>query len=75
MRDLRPRLNLAAALLSCVGGVAALLVAMLTREPRSAVSRATMVSSVLGLVASAAWAAAAYQDVAEQRRDAAAPAS
>jgi hypothetical protein len=69
VRDPRPNLNLAAALLSCVGGLAALVVAVLTRHPKDAVSRATMVSSVLGLVASAAWAAAAYQDVAEQRRD------
>ena len=59
----RNTLNFAAAVLCGVGSVASLLSAAFSR-PRD---RTALLSSLLGTIGSAAWAAAAYQDLIETR--------
>ena len=57
----RNRLNLAAAVLCGIGGLASLLGALTARDR----SWGAVLSSLLGTIGSAAWAAAAYQDMLE----------
>ena len=60
----RNRLNLAAAVLCGIGSLASLLGALTSRNR----DRGALLSSLLGAIGSAAWAAAAYQDVLEADR-------
>ncbi|MEM7092277.1 MAG: hypothetical protein AAF567_04680 [Actinomycetota bacterium] len=55
-------LNLAAAVLCTVGSAASVLASLWAGGPRDGTARAAMVSGLLGMVGSAAWALAAYQD-------------
>ena len=57
----RNRLNLAAAVLCGIGSLASLLGALASRSR----DRGAVLSSLLGTIGSAAWAAAAYQDMVE----------
>ncbi len=63
----RQTLNLAAAVLCGVGSFASVIAALLADGPKNATSRATMLSGLLGTIGSAAWAAAAYQDLLDER--------
>lgn len=63
----RQTLNLVAAVLCAVGGVATLLSAVLSDGPKK-VTRASVLSGLFGTIGSLAWAAAALDDLAEQRR-------
>ncbi len=65
----RRTLNLVAAILCGIGSLAALLPALLTRGPRDAATRAALLSGLFGTIGSVAWAASAYQDVADARRE------
>jgi hypothetical protein len=60
----RNTLNLAAAVLCGIGSFASLLTALFGRGGRD---RAAVLSSLFGTIGSAVWAAAAYQDVTEER--------
>lgn len=60
----RNRLNLAAAVLCGIGSLASLLGALTTRSR----SRGSLMSSLFGTIGSAAWAAAAYQDMLEAQQ-------
>lgn len=57
----RNRLNLAAAVLCGIGSLASLFGALTSRDR----SPGSVLSSLLGTIGSAAWAAAAYQDMLE----------
>lgn len=57
----RNRLNLAAAVLCGIGSLASLLAALASGSRE----RGSVLSSLLGTIGSAAWAAAAYQDMLE----------
>lgn len=54
-------LNLVAAVLCGIGSIATLLEALASDEPK----RAQVLSGVFGTIGSIAWAASAYQDLAE----------
>ena len=58
------RLNFAAAVLCGAGGLATLVAAVASDEPRTTVARAALASGLLGTVGSIAWALSAYQDLA-----------
>ena len=59
----RQTLNLAAAALSLVGSLAALIDGITSGGWRSATSRASLVSGLFGTVGSAAWVVSAYQEL------------
>ena len=65
MTEDREQLNLIAAVLCCIGGAASVAAAYWAGGARNPGGRAAILSGLFGMIGSAAWALAAYQDKAE----------